>query len=475
MKHAAVILLALLCTSKEGQAQEPLSLEAVLESARRHHPRIAAALADQQASQAELLMANGGFDPQLDIYSSLRKGGYYDLVHLNAELRQPTPIWGTELWAGYRLGLGTQDDRYPTYYADETLDQGELRAGIRIPLWRNRAMDQRRAAQQSAEQRLQAATARMQATRIDLIRLATDAYFAWVAAGRRVSVAEELHQLAVDRQKWIQARAKAGAIAPVEVLEAERALLQRKAALVAARRELQQASLVLALFLREDTGAPKRPADAALPAQLKPPRELPSDPTRAIELAQHCHPQLRAWRADLRAAEANVRLAEGQNGPRLDIQGQVSRDMGEGSVTLPGTVLEGGLAFSMPLAMRQPRGAVQTAKARVVALKQEIKFRQESLRTQILDAVSAFAAARKQLSVASHLTQNTRALAEAERSRFAAGAAELFMVNLREQSIGEAELGLVGSVRDAWQARAQWDFLTTCQEPPTSQAKDLGD
>ena len=122
-----------------------ISLHEVLASAAEHHPRVRAALAGERAAESELLAARGAFDPQLDVIGKLRTGAYYELRRLDAEIRQPTPLWGAEVYAGYRLGLGVYEDHYPSYYSDETLDQGEVRAGVRIPLWRDGRLDSRRA------------------------------------------------------------------------------------------------------------------------------------------------------------------------------------------------------------------------------------------------------------------------------------------------------------------------------------------
>ena len=71
-------------------------------------------------------------------------GAYYDLRSADVELRQPTTLWGSEIYVGYRVGLGV-NERWPTYRDDQTLSGGEVRAGIEVPIWRGGLTDPERA------------------------------------------------------------------------------------------------------------------------------------------------------------------------------------------------------------------------------------------------------------------------------------------------------------------------------------------
>ena len=149
----AIIALAAvpLAVSTRASAQAaPLTLDEVLQSAAEHHPRVRAALAGVDAAESDLRAARGAFDPRANVRAYLRRGGYYDLLRVDGELRAVTPFWGAEFWAGYRLGQPDDSGNYPTYYSDETLDRGEVRVGASLPLLRGRAMDSRRAARARA-------------------------------------------------------------------------------------------------------------------------------------------------------------------------------------------------------------------------------------------------------------------------------------------------------------------------------------
>src|SRR5690606_36578863 len=89
----SLVVCAVLSVPRPSAAREPLGPEAVLSSSERHHPRIVAALVREEIAEAELRAARGGFDPQLSARGAVRTGGYYDLRRVDAEIRQPTPVW----------------------------------------------------------------------------------------------------------------------------------------------------------------------------------------------------------------------------------------------------------------------------------------------------------------------------------------------------------------------------------------------
>lgn len=441
-------------------AAQPLAPSDVLTSVAQHHPTVAAAVAREDAARAELLSARGGFDPQLNVYGARRTGGYYDLTRFDVELRQATPLWGAEVWAGYRRGTGAQD-RYPSYYSDETLDGGEVRAGVRVPLWRDGPLDARRAARERARFGADAAEQSRRATELDLRRKALAAYWKWVAAGRQLRVATDLLELAGARRAQLERRAAAGAIPEVEVLEAERSLLSRRAKWVGARRAFEAATLELGLYLRDSRGAPVRVDAARLPADL----ELPAvtvDAEAAAPRAIACHPQLRAARASLESRRVGRDLARAQRAPQIDLSFQVSRDLGQGDDSLAGTVYEGGLRVAMPLGLRGARGRLDAAEAALREAEQRLRLQEDVLTTSIRDVASAWSAAQERFEIARSLAETTDRLAEAERRRFEAGATTLLVVNLREQAAAEAAVAVVEAVRDLWIAAASWDALTRC-------------
>ncbi len=175
-----------------------------------------------------------------------------------------------------------------------------------------------------------------------------------------------------------------------------------------------------------------------------------------------CHPRLRAARASLRATDVARDLARAQRGPRIDLGLEVSRDFGQGSSSLTGSVFESKLRFAMPLLLRAARGRLEATEQRYLAEAEELRFLEDGIRTELGDAASQWNAARERYALAQRLAEIVRRLAQAEERRVQAGATDLLVVNLREQSLAEAEASLVDAAAELWMARARWDALTAC-------------
>jgi len=60
------------------------------------------------------------------------------------------------------------------------------------------------------------------------------------------------------------------------------------------------------------------------------------------------------------------------------------------------------------------------------------------------------------------LLENAERLAAAERRQLDLGATSLLFVNLREQGVAEASLGLVQAVRALWEQALRWQATTRC-------------
>ena len=173
-------------------AAQPIALSTVLRSVETHYPLIAAAERDRDVADADLLSAEGAFDPQWRTRAAGSPLGYYQPLTLDTMLTQPTPLWGAQFFAGYRFGQGLSYTGIPIYDGKlETNSLGELRAGVSIPLWRNGPIDRARASIRRAELGRTAASLGVAQQRIEAARGATVAYWEWVAAGRRMVVAPQ--------------------------------------------------------------------------------------------------------------------------------------------------------------------------------------------------------------------------------------------------------------------------------------------
>jgi outer membrane protein TolC len=454
-----------------GHAQDEqarsLRFDEVLQSVAAHDPRIRAAVERLRSAEAATMSARGAFDPRIEGDAKLTTGGYYDLRRADVALRQPTSIWGSELYVGYRVGVGI-NERWPTYLDDQTLAGGEVRAGLELPIWRGGPIDEQRAERARAIRLEEAAGHGLSTAELDLELAAARAYWTWVSTGQGRKVAQALLRLAEERDEQLRRRLGAGSIAEFDVLDNERILLERRAFLVAAERAFEQASFELSLFLRDSTGRSVVPAPERLPEELGVAPLSSLDEQRAIEQVLMCHPELSRARAELGAIEVDLALAKNQLAPELKAAFQYSRDLGSltgttTDFTLPGNVFEAGAKLSVPLPFRTERGRVGVARARLAEKQAELQLLEDQLRARTRDAASAVRAAQERAELTEKAVETAAELAEGERRRFEVGASNLIFVNLREQQAAMARIQYLDVLAIAEIERIRWETTTAVE------------
>ncbi|WPB72865.1 TolC family protein [Archangium violaceum] len=460
-----VLLLAVLGTAPRAHArgEAALTLEEVLDSVRQQHPGVEAARQGVATAEAELLSAQGGFDTLLKARGVYVPFSYYPNERLDAVIEQPTPLGGTRLFAGYRLGQG----KFPPYYGEyETLSGGELRAGVEIPLWRNRSIDKRRADVAKARLRLDIAGFTLAGEQLGLQREAAYHYWDWVAAGQQLAIAEAQYSLAVTRHEQLARRVAQGDIPQLEHTENERALLEREAERVAARRKLDQTALKLSLYLRDGEGRPVRVSTSRLPESLP----MPDDAFEAeldawLEKALRQRPELRELALQGEVVQLDAELARNQTAPAVDLGVAVLRDFGRGPESLRPTELQASLMLDIPLQARGARGQARAAEAKRAAVDAKARLTQDKVVTEVRDTLSALHAAHERVGLAKSAADVARRLARAELARFEHGATSLLFVNLREQTAADAELKEVKALVDYHRAVVDLLAATAALEP----------
>ena len=464
---SGVVLLAVLAGTAPrvlaSEALAPLSLEEVLGSTREHHPRVDAAQRGVDAAEAEVLSAEGGFDPLVRARGLAIPFSYYPHERLEAAIEQPTPLWGLRLFAGYRLGQGD----FPVYYGQyETLSGGELHAGLALPLWRDGAIDKRRAGLSQARLRQRIAAFELAGERLGVQRQAAYHYWDWVAAGRQLSIATAQHALAVARREQLARRVAAGDIPRIEHTENERVLLARDADRVAARRALEQAALKLSLYLRDARGEPQIVSSARLPDGLPiPEAALEAGLEEWLEQALHRRPELRGLELRREVLQVDAELARNQAAPAVDLGLRVARDVGQGPANLRPTELQASLTLDIPLFAREARGQRRAAEARQAAVDARARLARDEIVTEVRDTLSALRAAYERVGLAQSAAEVARQLARAEYIRFEHGDTSLLVVNQREQAAVEAELVEVKALVEYQRAMVGLLAATVALEP----------
>ncbi len=457
---AGALLAAAIITLPAGdvRAAAPLTLDEVLRATRDTHPGIEAADRGIDKASGKAFAARGGFDPTLSIRAKWEPVGYYPNAQVDALVYQATPLWGTALFAGYRLGWGS----FPIYKGDlETLSGGELRAGVELPVWRNGPIDSKRAKIQSTRIREGAARSQRDAAELELERDAAWAFWDWVAAGQKLQVSRQVLSIAERRNAGLQELANAGAIERIKLVDNRRLVVSRRAKVVESERKFQTSALKLSLYFRDGDLQPIRVGEERVPPRIPEPRGVDTlTLEQEIEQALARRPDLAALVAERDALQVNLRLARNQRAPDVKLQSYVARDFGDGPDELRPTEFGVGAYVTMPLPLRELRGNFRVAQAEVAAVEAKLRGMKDKVAAEIQTALVDLGAAQQRVQLAREQVSLANELAEAERTRFSAGASDLVIVNLRERAAADAANDVIDALADFQRARADYMVAT---------------
>jgi len=409
-----------------------ITLESVIASVHLSYPLVFAAYQERAIADGNQLAAWGQFDTKLKASSENGPLGFYQTYRNGAGFE--TPIYqGGEVFAGYRVGRGSFQ---PWYKERQTDDSGEFKGGIRVPLIRDRDIDERRAELWRRTYDQQIANPVIRANLVAFSREAGRAYWKWVASGGKYRVGVRWLELADARNAQVQRRVDEGDLDPPELIDNRRAIAKRRAKLEDASRELQQSALKLSMFLRTDTGLPYVPTVEDLPGF---PELLEIDEAllgRDIMRAQQNRPELAALELELKRLQVDYAEACNMTQPGLDAQIIGSQDLGP-AATRKGDKspfeLEAGLYFDVPLQRRKGRGKMFAVQAKMSQVTAKRNLVRDKVTAEVQSAYAGLVQSLEQARQARVAVDLALRMAEIELRKFEVGESDLLKVTLREQ------------------------------------------
>lgn len=438
-----ILSVALLWPAMAGaQTATPLMLDEVLRSSALHAPQIVEALARVRQAEGRALAAEGAFDTVFDVDAQSRVAGYYDGTLVEGRAIRPLTGNGGQLFGGYRVSRGT----FPIYEDKAYTDRlGELRMGGVYALLRDRAIDERRGRVSIAARDIDVARLEREMVAIGVQGRAIAAYQNWAAAGLRLAAYRSLLALADDRRGGLVRQVELGARPNILLTENEQNIVRRRALVVRSEQEFAAAANALSFFLRDAEGARVTPTADRLPAALPPFRaERPA--------GQIDRPDLRAITARTEQSQLRLALAENELKPRLDLRGELAYDFGRtglGGRSRDGEEAIVGVRFSVPLERRQAKGRIAEARADMDGLRTRQRLVADQIAVEVQGIVIAAEGAERTVELATREAELADRMAAAERRRFALGASDFFVLNLREEAATDARVRLLDA-----QARA---------------------
>lgn len=433
----------------------PLSHAALQGSVQRWHPEIARQRALIAQSRAKLLEAQGSFDTGVGA-KGFWNPWYKSYGWLDLGVKQPTPLWGMSVEAGWRIGLGS----IPVYKLDyETVSPGgELYAVVNVPLWRDGPIDARRLKIAQSELKAQAADQDMRLAQQSLGIEATEAFFKWVDAGLALKVERQLLELALSRNDGLDERVRRGDLPEIAFVENQRAIYKRRGSVASAEQKFIEAAIKLSLYHRDEEGKPTLPSSGQLPS-MESLLEQPLDDaqlTQEIDKALQRRPELRALELKQQQLQAERDWAQNQLAPQVDVQAGVTKSLAPYTFEADSkSELFMGLQVQYYLQRRKAQGQLDYAEASIVETQTKARLLKDKLIAELAGLLAAQRLAYDQADQARQELEAAKRLEAAERDRLALGDSTWLIVNIREQSTAEAARRHIKYLTDYARARAQ--------------------
>ena len=436
----ATDMLEELPTPDSVQAAGPLDLAQVINSVYQSYPLLKVAFLERGIADGEQLAAWGEFDTSLKAFAIEMPEGYYENYRQGVALTQPT-FQGGYVFGAYKIGRG----RFQPWFKErQTNDGGEFAVGAGLPLLKDRAIDKRRSELFQADLTRQAVEPAIQTELLEYVRIASQVYWTWIAAGQVVDARRELLRLARSRVQQIDDRIAAGDLGQIARINNEQLIAARETKLIEADRKLQMTAIKLSLFYRAPGGRPVVPGMGQLPRSFPDHAAiLDAQINRDIDVALASRPEL--VELDMLYEKAGVELSQAENMllPKLDALVIASKDTGAAAEKIDNKgpfELEAGLYGEVPLQRREAAGKIEKMRAKLAQLRAKREFVANKIVAEVQDSVSALRAAEERIDRAGTNLRLADETLRLGRIQFDAGDIDLVELNIYEQASMDARV-----------------------------------
>ncbi len=445
--------------AKSNDLNQILRVEEVVKSAIKNYPKILSHYDKIKAAESNLLASKGFFDIRLKQNYSDRTRGYYDGKVYNAEIEKNLGTLGSKIYGGYRKSYG----KFPDYEGGSiTNNDGELRAGAKFSLLKDRDIDQNRLSLILGNLSVEEAKIELENIKMEIARDATKAYWTWVASGNIMQIYENLYQLSLHRQSQLEIKSQKGDIANIIVVENRKNLLKRKASLAKIRQEFEASSIYLSLFWRDNNGNPKKPKIENLSKVDNDSLKILNDIEikKSQEKALLERPEIRLINLKSNQQSNELKYAKNLLQPELDVDFGISQDKGNGLESRSQTNNYANLSFSFPLQQREAKGKIGASEAKISALKYEKSLLEDQIKVEIDQVIIKLLTIFETHSLLKEESKLAEILQNAEAEKFTHGASNFFLVNLREQDFAVSKASVIEVFKEYQNAIADYNLAT---------------
>jgi outer membrane protein TolC len=437
---------------------EPLTISEVLARIELTHPLLRASGVERMEARAKILKALGAWEPLFKNTTQANRIQAYNFLYPNQmstggfndtklELGHP---WGFRVTGGLRNGFG--DQQITGVLPEPNTGSGGLEAGTigfvpdplgfyglqqfifggEFHLLRGFMMNDEYADFQKAELAGPQAEIHIAQKRQDLYLAGAVQYWDWQVAVKQAEVQKRVLAVAEDRLAQVQGLAKGGKAAPLDVIEVNKAVQNRREAAIAAQRQVEHEQYKLSLFLWENNEPVTPRPEWAPEFQGETPLPTAEEIAAYKVAAKEDRPEVRDLYIEAKMNNIDLKLAKNYLLPTFDFNG--------GRMEAPADWIVGvgyryGAQFAMPLFQRQGRGMVLYAEADQQQLVLKQLYTEQQVSIDVDNWLSAIVRARDRVKAATEALRLAKTLEEGERTRFNMGATTVLFVNLRERNV----------------------------------------
>lgn len=434
---------------------QPIVLEQVVDAIYQSYPLLRIAIAGRDVALGDNVAAQGEFDLKLKGDTLNQPRGYYQTYRQGVGFDQPL-YGGGSVFGAYRIGQGNFE---PWYGNRETNGGGEFQMGLSVPLWQNRAVDERRAQLWRTEYGQSLVEPEIRSQLLEFVRDGSIAYWEWVAAGQNFRYAEQLVKLAQDRDQQLRSQVEEGDRAESDLTDNQRLIVGRRVKRLATLQKLQTTAVKLSLYLRMPGGIPFVPGPELLPGGFPEPSPIERNALEQdIQFAQARRPELMAYDITRRQLDVDLQQANNLLQPTLDGQMLNSKDVGSPTPKGDKTPyqLEAGLLFSVPLQRRKAKGKIAAVEGKIAQLQAKRQFASDKISVEVQAAVIALDMAYQAIGQAREAIRLNEEMQRFETIKLEKGDSDFLRLNLRETATFDARVIEVESLLRYFEAQSEY-------------------
>ena len=443
------------------ESKPTLGVNKIIESSQKNYPQILNFYEKVATKEGKVLESLGFFDVKIKNQYQDKSRGFYDGKINDISLEKQNGFMGSKIYGGYRKSFGNFAD----YDGNNlTNDEGEYRVGGSFSLLRNRAIDSGRLDLITSQLELKESQIQLEKIKNEIARDAIKSYWNWVISGYIYQAYENLYELAKKRDSQLKIRHQKGDVAQIILIENHRNVLNRQSLMREARNNFDNNTLALSMYYRGQNGEmllakieelPKLDFDLA--------KNLSNKIDEDIAGGLQNRPELRLLKIQNDQEGNNLNQAKNLYQPKLDLQLEASKDLGDGAKSRSQSNNQVKLDFELPLQQNIAKGKIASSSSKIKAIKYEEQFYRDKISTEILQLHNSL---KNILQIYANYLEElklSQILEKAEKERFQNGHSDFFLINLREQEVANAKINKLLSILRYQSIQADYNFAIWIQ------------